>query len=104
MKIEVKNANGTSRFNPPTGYSSWLEYWENMSKKSLSTKEQYSCSCCDQATSKGDFCGAHVQKTNSSSREMYIIPICRRCNGRNNTFRIDEDLLKPTPSRRIFNI
>ena len=25
----VKNVNGSGRYSPPSGYTSWLDYWEN---------------------------------------------------------------------------
>ena len=36
--IDVKNKKGTGDNNPPTGYTSWLDYWENISVELIKGK------------------------------------------------------------------
>ena len=40
--IKVQNVNGSSRFESPVGYNTWLEYWEAKTGKSA-----WRCSAID---------------------------------------------------------
>jgi hypothetical protein len=71
--IEVKNLNGTTDNDPPEGYSTWKEFWEDKKEKDFST-----CSCKD--CSNDAEVGAHVKKANSSDNKWYIVPLCTSCN------------------------
>lgn len=76
---KVKNVNGSSRFLAPSGYDSWLDYWEKQTGEKKSVCGAANCS-------DGDLVGAHVQKANSIDRSYYITPICRACNQRTDEF------------------
>lgn len=85
----VKNIKGSSDNNPPSGYSSWREYWEVNKKRKFSF-----CSCT--TCSKDAEVGGHVKKVYGSN-EWYIVPICTRHNNFSYTdsYEVkDEDLLR----------
>ena len=86
----VKNVNGSGRFPAPYGYSSWLEYWKDKSGKSVSL---CSADCCWGT----DLVGAHVQKAYSEDKSWYIVPLCKSCNKRTDTFNVTTTLV-PAPS------
>ena len=86
----VKNVNGSSRFPAPSGYNSWLEYWEKQTGVKKSTCGASNCS-------NGDLVGAHVQKVNSTDKKYYITPLCRSCNQRTDEFDVAWQLI-PVPS------
>lgn len=88
----VKNINGSVDNNPPSGYSSWREYWEQKMGRKFSN-----CSCLSCA--KKAEVGGHVKKVYGSN-EWYIVPICYSHNSSANTSSYevrDADLL---PVRR----
>ena len=68
----VKNVNGSSRWQAPSGYSSWLDYWEK--KTGLKASFCRRSGCLNSATD-----GAHVQLV-SGGNEWYIVPLCHSCN------------------------
>ena len=41
--IEVKNKKGTADKTPPSGYSSWLDFWEKKKGKKATTCEVLGC-------------------------------------------------------------
>lgn len=88
--IKVKNVIGSSRFPSPSGYNSWLDYWEQKTGK-----KAYFCAATDCWAQ--DLVGAHVQKVNSADRRWYIVPLCRGCNNRTDEFYVNETLV-PVPS------
>lgn len=69
--VDVKNKNGTSDRKLPGGYESWLNYWEENTKR---TAEK--CLGCD---SEQDLHGSHVYIVGETAKE-YIIPLCPACN------------------------
>ena len=71
----VKNINGTSKHNPPAGYSSWLEFWED--RTNLSNVSCSSINCGSIAD-----VGAHIIRTDVLSNNWYIIPLCISCNNK----------------------
>lgn len=87
----VKNVNGSSRFNVPNGYSSWIEYYEQVMGKSA-----FFCGASD-CLHYHDLVGAHVQKVNNADKKMYIVPLCRGCNQRTDEFDVYMPLA-PVPS------
>ena len=91
--IKVKNVNGSSRFASPAGYDSWLEYWEDKSRKTA-----WRCSATDcHLRGRENLIGAHVQKVYGTDKSWYIVPLCRGCNTRTDEFYVDETLI-PVPS------
>ena len=72
--IEVKNKNNTSGKTPPTGYKSWLEFWEGEKGKKATQCEAMSCG------GKPDV-GVHVIKAGEGGKE-YILPLCYSCNNK----------------------
>ncbi len=91
--IKVKNANGTSRYNAPAGYSSWLEYWEEKSGKTARKCSAIGCNVYGRT----NLVGAHVKKVYGLDNHSYIVPLCRSCNNRTDEFFVDEVLI-PLPS------
>ncbi len=90
---KVKNVNGSSRFDSPAGYSSWLDYWEDKSGKTASR-----CSATDcHRLGRHNLVGAHVQKVFGTDKSWYIVPLCRECNTRTDEFYTDETLV-PVPT------
>lgn len=73
--IKVKNLRGTSDSPVPSGYSSWLDYWE---KK---TGRYYPDCAVNGHYHKADV-GAHVQKADSTDNRWYIVPVCYAINNR----------------------
>ncbi len=71
--VKVKNINGTSG-RLPSGYTSWLDYWERKSGEKASVCHAYSCS------TKTELVGAHVKKAEGSDNSWYIVPLCKGCN------------------------
>lgn len=72
--IDVKNKNGTADKNPPTGYSSWLDFWEKKKSKKADICEVKNCNGNPDV-------GGHVIKSGESGKE-YILPMCYSCNNR----------------------
>ncbi len=72
--INVKNKKGTAGKTPPTGYSSWLEFWEEKMGKKATDCEVYLCE--EKAK-----VGGHVIKSGEGSKE-YILPMCSKCNNK----------------------
>ena len=103
MITKVKNASGTSRYDAPAGYGSWLEYWERKSGKTA-----WRCSATDcHKLGRANLVGAHVKKVGGSDNHSYIVPLCRECNMRTDEFYVDEvrtdefyvdEVLIPLPS------
>ena len=86
----VVNANGTSRWAAPKGYSSWIEYW--MAHKGP-------VSYCSASRCRGtDLVGAHVRKAYSLDQHLYIVPLCSSCNKRTDIFEVPDSMLLPVPS------
>lgn len=87
--IDVKNKKGTSDKDPPSGYKSWLEFWESKQKIRASKCEVLSC------RGRADL-GGHVIKSGEGAKE-YILPMCYSCNNRTEQeiFRAWEDDLVP---------
>lgn len=92
MKIAVKNVSGSSRFEKPRGYASWLDYW--IAQKGYRPKN---CSACGCSPFEG-LVGGHVQKVISLDTHWYIVPLCKSCNQRTDIFYVDDSLLVPVPS------
>lgn len=87
--IEVKNKKGTSGNNPPSGYSSWLDFWEKKKGIKATKCEVMSCG------GKPDL-GGHVIKAGEGGKE-YILPMCYGCNNKpeNEIFKAWEGDLVP---------
>ena len=61
--IKVKNLNGTSDNRVPSGYSSWLEYWEKKTGKKAGE-----CGHCPERA----YVGAHVQKADRPRISCFV--------------------------------
>ncbi|MDF3822846.1 hypothetical protein P3G55_23310 [Leptospira sp. 96542] len=87
--VEVKNKKGTSNKLPPTGYDSWLDFWEKKKGFKASTCEVLLC----KNTAK---VGGHIIKAGEGGKE-YIAPLCYECNNKpdNEVFKIYENDLVP---------
>lgn len=72
--IDVKNKKGTGNNTPPTGYSSWLDFWEKKKGKKATICEAMSCNGSPDV-------GGHVIKAGEGGKE-YILPICYNHNNK----------------------
>lgn len=70
--VYVRNLHGTGDNKPPSGFSSWKDYWEFVTGRPFGK-----CSCVTCA--KMAEVGGHVIK-DSGSKEWYITPLCTRHN------------------------
>ena len=75
--IEVKNKNGTANKKSPSGYSSWLDFWEKTKNKKATTCEALGCNGTPDV-------GAHVIKNGLGGKE-FILPLCYSCNNQADT-------------------
>ena len=74
--IDVKNKKGTADKDIPSGYDSWLDFWEKKKGSKATTCEVFAC--------KGDpDVGGHVIKAGEVGKE-YILPMCYSCNNKPN--------------------
>lgn len=62
---------------------SWKAHWENFTGKAFPT----TCPTvgCDEAAEDG----AHVVKATLNDQKIYIVPLCKRCNQRDEMFEVD---------------
>jgi len=105
--VRVINAEDTAD-EKPDNETSWREYWENRTGKNLDDLlkkkgKKYLCPCYkhhdkdDGYVEMKDICGCHVQEATENgdikNKTMYIVPMCRGCNKRNDTFRIPSKYL-----------
>ena len=72
--IDVKNKKGTAEKAPPSGYDSWIDFWEKKKGKKADTCEVLNCNG-------GPDVGGHVIKSGDGSKE-YILPMCYSCNNK----------------------
>ncbi|MBR1519735.1 MAG: hypothetical protein IJ635_00680 [Bacteroidaceae bacterium] len=96
-KVTFKNHEG--RFKVPSGYDSWLDYWEQQKGR-----EALKCSNLGCGKSPKVLVGGHVDVYGESG--IFLTPLCKECNLHTNknwmqTFRINllrvpEELLIPT--------
>ena len=98
--MKIKNVKGSSKVspNPPSGYSSWLNYWEINFGQKLHTCQKYQCPACGEYYYRRNFDGCHVQKANSTDQKWYIMPLCDRCNHRTDSPDVNGSLLIDVPS------
>ncbi|PCH67367.1 MAG: hypothetical protein COC06_11420 [Bacteroidales bacterium] len=87
--IDVKNKKGTADRTPPSGYTSWLDFWEKKKSKKATTCEAMQCN------GKPDV-GGHVIKAGEGGKE-YILPLCYSHNNKSesDTFKVWESDLIP---------
>lgn len=110
---KVKNAPNTKDMKPQdyTDYSSWIDYWESRKKNlrmhllSQYSPNKFKCSKCGREFLWSEFVGAHVQKVplqHHSPSELYIYPLCNRCNsGKDETpFEAIDQLILPMPQEK----
>ena len=86
--VKVKNIPGTSDKQPPSGFSSWKQYYESIkgidASKAIGEKES-------------NIVGGHVRKVKGDDKHMYIVPLTRAQNNSNEPFNVDLPLA-PIPS------
>ena len=83
MNVLVRNINGTVMYKP-RGYNSWKDFWET--KKGEPFRLCSNCQCYHNIAE----VGAHVQKASyGASNEWYIVPLCKPCNNKSETFYVD---------------
>lgn len=81
--IKVTNGVNTTGRKWPSGYTSWLDFWE---KNRFQASFCYSVGC----TETEDLVGAHVEKVEGNlypnspklKGDLFIIPLCKKCNGK----------------------
>ncbi|MEW5825815.1 MAG: hypothetical protein AB1778_03205 [Candidatus Bipolaricaulota bacterium] len=72
--VDVKNKKGTGSNPAPSGYTSWLDFWERKRGKKATKCEVLGCSA-------GADVGGHVIKAGEGPKE-YILPMCTGCNNK----------------------
>lgn len=77
--LKVKNLNGT-RDKEPSGYDSWIEYWESNVEYKANKCSRCGCNNCK------DLVGAHVKKVYGEDYKHYIVPLCKGCNNLDDEF------------------
>ena len=86
-KVTVKNIHSGDR-TPPSGYSSWLNYWK--AQKNYSSAHTVYCAnldCKQEAKH-----GGHVKRVYSTDNSWYIVPLCVRCNeDKDKIFEVDSN-------------
>ena len=85
-EFTVKNIKGTSksRYNVPSEYNSWLDYYKSNAKNR--TKKCHTIGCSNDIE-----VGAHV--IIEGQREWYIVPLCKSCNKKKNSFTVKSPLV-----------
>ncbi len=78
----VTNINGTSDNSCSCG--SWLRHWLkfNTGRQSIPT-------ICPACKNNRVEVGAHVQKSESTDKSWYIVPLCKACNGKSADTKLD---------------
>jgi hypothetical protein len=87
----VKNIVGSADSLPPSGYSSWLDFW----KAHYKGNENLRCAVFGHGSEHGDLVGAHVKKVGNSDNSWYIVPMCKRLNASTEEFEVRDDMMVP---------
>ena len=85
--ILVKNLNNTAG-RSPKGAASWLEWWQQHRPQSGKPH----CSSCG---AQDNIVGGHVKKVNSDDCRWFIVPLCKQCNKKTESFHVNEQDLVP---------
>ncbi len=73
MAYKIKNLRAGSRPHP-SGYSSWIDYWEKKAGKLAGYCHETGCMCTAEE-------GAHVQLASEYNNDSwYIVPLCHKHN------------------------
>jgi len=103
MKVNVANAPGADYDSDvPTGYDSWIDYWNKQRYSGHDKKVAGFCRNCGEKTT--DLDGGHVEycvqrngQWYRDTKQVFITPLCTTCNNHENTkaFQVDEvDLIR----------
>jgi len=76
MSITVKNIKGSSNRNRPSGYDSWLDFYN---RKKGETNLCANLDCSNNAE-----VGGHVRLVDNENQKDHIVPLCSSCNNVNN--------------------
>jgi hypothetical protein len=77
--MKVKNLGGSSSKSPSCpNCGSWLNHWSSNGGGKIPS------SCSVKGCTEDNVVGGHVIKVSIVDKKRYIIPICKKCNGRNN--------------------
>lgn len=92
--VKVKNVEG--HFDNPSGYSSWIDYWEKCKNQKANTCERNGCNKTE------DIVGGHVYMR-GNRKDIYLIPLCKSCNHHTVTdeFDVPKDKLLPVPKKDL---
>jgi hypothetical protein len=72
--MKVKNLNGTA--DNTCKCASWIDHWKKFSSQPTPTI------CVVTGCNEKTEVGAHIQKDVATDNSWYIIPICKKCNGK----------------------
>ena len=101
--IRVKNLNGSSKDDPPKGYSSWIGWWKGKKEeKGEKVPQKIECSAVNEHKDKKEEAtdGAHVIKADKGqTKERYIVPLCHRCNETSKIFKVKKSDMEPIRSK-----
>lgn len=76
MNHKIHNLH-TKKRPAPSGYSSWINYWEKTTGQKATACHNINCvgsSLCE------DLDGAHVQRDTPNDKRWWIVPLCHKCN------------------------
>ena len=92
--VKVRNVKG--HYNVPTGYSSWLNYWERKMNDKAEQCQKKGC------TEKDDLVGGHVHKVGDEDT-VYLVPICQEHNHYTFTdeYEVPGDMLLEVPEEDL---
>lgn len=92
--VKVKNVEG--HYKVPTGYSSWLNYWERKMNKTAADCQKNGCD------EKEDLVGGHVHKVGDEDT-VYLVPICQEHNHYTFTdeYEVPGDMLLEVPEEDL---
>jgi len=96
--VKIINVAGTSNLPVPEGYDSFFDYWKGYEEgRSIFhfAPSIDKCPCCKRAVFQDDLVGGHVRLVDDRSDEMYIVPMCKKCNASKDIFEVDKRYIVP---------
>lgn len=100
MKVKVRNYRTGENNNPPScRCKTWINHWNKNRYHQKKIEASY-CRCCNEKILPDELVGGHVIKVFERDSELYIVPLCNKCNNAQNDkyFDVDsKDLIPANP-------